>query len=228
MCRLKSFYCVGFIWSLMAGGVAFGDIYSTLETAEIPNPGDYKLNVATRWGQQEFTLLTALQVPFSESSSWGIGLGLGKHYLHLDANWKWTPIPDYENQPAIGLLFGLAYLHKRGGQVVYIDDMDSLAPASKSIPERRSLKGLYVHPLASKRMPLSSVGEIVVYGGPFIGLMFPDNLESYLPARLAIGSELFFDTLENWSFLLEVSLNIRRSANILSIGVSYLSFDRDE
>ena len=93
---------------------SWGGIHSTLETGEIADR--IKANISTQWlingGYEGIGVMGHMEVPFSESSSWKVGLGRGTDIsLQVDGSWKWIPIPDYDGQPAIGLLSGATYIH---------------------------------------------------------------------------------------------------------------------
>lgn len=202
----KLFYLKNFIvfciFSLVVTSHCMAGYYSTLETAEIVNEGDYKVNASAYWNEG-FGFAGYFEAPFSSNSSWRAGLGKGKGYLHIDGGWKWIPIPDYEKQPAIGSIFGISYLYY------------SADPSG-------SLLVLSAHPIISKKITISSI-EIVPYTGLFLGVALGRGNGLSIPVRWTIGSEISSPHyLENWSMILELSLRLRHTANVFSIGVSYL------
>lgn len=183
---------------------AWGGIHSTLETGEIVTR--LKANISTQIvGNGDYSgagLIAHLEIPYSESSSWTIGIGRARHVnVQFDGSWKWIPIPDYNNQPAIGTLLGITYIH---------------CPCSDS----QSAMGLYAHPIVSKKLK-ASFGTFNTYAGPLLGLMFHRS-DSWYPIRLAMGSELTLDSLKSLGFMLEGSININSSVNAIALGVGYL------
>ena len=180
-------------------------IHSTLETGEIVDR--VKVNISTQLvGDGDYSglgLMGHLEIPYSDSSSWTIGIGRSNQVnVQFDGSWKWIPIPDYNNQPAIGTLLGVTYINSYS---------DSDSP---------SAMGLYAHPIVSKKIK-ANFGTFNTYAGPLLGLMFHES-DTWYPIRLAMGSELILNSLKNLGFMLEGSININNSVNGIALGVGYL------
>ena len=186
---------------LFIGNMAFAGIYSTLQTGEVVEEGDYKGYLSAQLINNRLGVTGHLEVPFSINSSLQFGANKGRGFLTIDASWKWIPIPDYEKQPAIGGLFGLSYIR-------YSSDSSSSGFAT------------YVHPLISKKITFSS-GTLIGYTGLLVGVLFREGMDTIYPIRWAVGSEMSFDQLEKWSFILELDLRLRHTYNAISFGVSY-------
>ena len=200
-----SYLIAVFIISLMVSK-SWGGIHSTLETGEVVDR--IRANVSTQWlinGEYEgIGVMGHLEVPLSESSSWKVGLGKGSDInLQVDGSWKWIPIPDYEGQPAVGLVSGVTYIH-------------CPCPNSSSA----SAFGLYAHPILSKKID-ANFGTFNTYTGPLLGFMFNDN-NTWYPIRFTLGSELIIDGMKNLGFILEGSLNLKNSANSVALGIGYI------
>ncbi len=201
--RWRLFYLVVVVMSLVVSK-SWGGIHSTLETGEIVDR--IKANISTQWlingGYEGVGVMGHMEIPFSESSSWKVGLGRGTDInLQVDGSWKWIPIPDYENQPAVGLLSGVTYIH---------------CPC----PNSPSAFGLYTHPIVSKKIR-ANFGTFNTYTGPLLGFMFNDN-DTWYPIRLTLGSELIVDSMKNLGFTLEGSLNLNNSTNSVAFGIGYI------
>ena len=203
--RQLSYLTTVLIVSLMVSK-SWGGIHSTLETGEIAER--IRANISTQWlingGYEGVGVMGNVEVPFSESSSWKVGLGKGSDInLQADGSWKWVPIPDYERQPAVGLISGVTYIH---------------CPCPNSGAD--STFGLYVHPILSKKIE-ADFGTFNTYTGPLLGFMFGDNNTQY-PVRFTLGSELMIDSMKNLGFILEGSLNLSNSTNSVALGLGYI------
>ena len=205
--RLKQLpYLITVLIVFLMVSESWGGIHSTLETGEIVER--IKANVSTQWlinGEYEGVgVMGHVEAPFSESSSWRIGLGKGSDInLQVDGSWKWIPIPDYEGQPAVGFISGLAYIH---------------CPCPNS--GATSAFGLYTHPILSKKIE-ASFGTFNTYTGPLLGFMFNDN-NTWYPVRFTLGSELVIDSMKNLGFILEGSLNLNNSTNSVALSIGYV------
>ena len=199
------FYLTAMLIISLMVSKSWGGIHSTLETGEVIDR--IKANISTQWlingGYEGIGVMGHIEVPFSESSSWKVGLGRGTDInLQVDGGWKWIPVPDYDGQPAIGLLSGATYIH---------------CPCPDS--DASSAFGLYTHPILSKKIK-ANFGTFNTYTGPLLGFMFNDN-NIWYPIRLTLGSELVIDSMKNLGFILEGSLNLNNSTNSVALGLGY-------
>ena len=152
------------------------------------------------------SLIAHTHYGFNESINFIGSLGLGTN-TQVGAKIKWIPFPDYENQPALGLIAGFNY-----STFTALDDIR-----------------IYMSPIISKEFVIPS-GSITPYTSLPISLSSqsrPNNdREIKAPIRLAFGSELNIDAMEGWILLSEVGLNISDSLTYISIGAKY-TFDKE-
>lgn len=184
--------------------------FSTMETAEVPAPGTYQLGVEPQIafnnigkGDTGINLISFFDAPMSDSSSLRVLLGTGVTDFQTGFFYKWIPIPDIDNQPAIGFKVGALYAR--------VDDTTQLSAR--------------LHPIISKKYD-SDFGLITPYVSLPIGI---SNVEkkSYTPMTLALGSEYKPQSMKFVWFMAEVGVDIKDAFNYIS-GAVIFSIDEDE
>lgn len=128
--------------------------------------------------------------------------GVGSVDYQLGVFLKWTPFPDTDKQPAIGLRTGFTF--------------------SKFI--EYSTYGLNITPLVSKHIN-SHLGKITPYFGVPIGLQ-KNTLDFYTSFQLAFGLEWSPEEWElgssrGFNFLLEYGVGLDQAFDYLSLAVAY-------
>lgn len=130
--------------------------------------------------------------------SWRALIGTGETDLVVDGSIKWVPIPDLEDQPAIGVRGDLIFGRE----------------ANESFTTVR------VVPLVSKQMQT----DYVLFT-PYVAL--PLGLQGYQGrstsiAQLALGSDIKLDEWKNAMFNVELGANLNNSFSYLSFNAVYL------
>lgn len=144
-----------------------------------------------------------LESGFRDDLSWRVHLGAGETDFYAGGSVKWVPIPDYENQPAIG------------GRV----DLEAGSKDSSTLTVFR------VAPLISKGFQTD-----YVYFTPYAAL--PLGTSSYKGSsdfftQLALGSDIKIDEWKNMLFNVELGSNISKSFSYLSLNYFYFFDAKD-
>ncbi|MCS6838249.1 MAG: hypothetical protein NZ480_05320 [Bdellovibrionaceae bacterium] len=124
-----------------------------------------------------------------------IQAGFGHIDFWLTLATRWIPIPDYENQPAVGVRF----------------DGTLAREASSSIGHMR------LAPFLSKRF-LSEVGQLEPYLYIPFGLTIHEGKYDNI-ASLVVGSQIQVEDLLPLYFYVETGFDVRNSFTYVSIGI---------
>ncbi|MGE3759324.1 MAG: hypothetical protein AB7H97_16290 [Pseudobdellovibrionaceae bacterium] len=185
--------------------------FSNVETAEVPPPGTYYLsvepqvvfNTLDQGSKTGLNLVGHFDAPVSDSSSMRVLLGTGTTDFQTGFFFKWVPIPDIDNQPAIGFKFGALYARA--------DDTTQLSAR--------------IYPIVSKKYD-SSYGLLTPYASLPMGLTNVEK-KSYTPVTLALGSEWKPVDMKYVWFGAELGLDMKDAFSYIS-GVVIFSIDEDE
>ena len=134
---------------------------------------------------------------FSEDTNIRGLIGIGDKDFQIGGFYKWVPIPDYDNQPAMGVLTGFSYMSE--------SDTNEL--------------NVRLQPFISKKFD-SNLGEFNSYLALPLGLRKYDG-GSDVPVQLTIGSELNSGHFDNIIFTGEIGLNLRNSYTYFSLGAVF-------
>ncbi len=174
---------------------------STLMDGDILEKNSYNFNFETQYIDQKkgsgLNFNGRFDLPFNQDINLRALLGFGETDFHVGGLIKWMPIPDYERQPAIGLLTGFQYAK--------LGSVDEFA--------------LRLTPYLSKKVSLS-VGQLAPYISLPIAISIIDS-ETEVPLQFQIGTELEIKQLKNYSFFAEIGLNINESFTFFSLGLTY-------
>jgi hypothetical protein len=185
--------------------VPFGwSYFSTADTGDILSNGHYRASLEA---QDQFGNMTGANVigrfdaGLSSSSNIRVLLGTGSVNLQWGLYYKWVPIPDYQDQPAIGIMAGVLYGY-----------------------ENDNMLSFRAHPLISKKFT-TDVGEFTPFASLPFGTTTASGVTTY-PLQLALGSEWKPQGLERFSFMLETGVNIINAFHYVS-AVAILHFDEE-
>lgn len=142
-------------------------------------------------------LIGLIDSGFTEDTNIRGLIGIGDKDFQIGGFYKWVPIPDYSNQPAMGLLTGFSYMSE--------SDTNEL--------------NVRLQPFISKKFE-SNIGEFNSYLALPLGLRKFDG-GSNVPAQLTIGTELNSRHFDNIVFTGEIGLNLRKSFTYFSIGAVF-------
>lgn len=174
------------------------------ESAEISKPGMFKVGVMPQIrlsGGSGMNFTGYFVAPVDEEKSYRLQAGGGDTDFYASGSFKWIPIPDYKNQPAIGgkveAIFG-----REGGD---------------------SLVSLRVMPLISKKFEIHH-GTLIPYGAvPLSYTTFRSTTESQI--NLVAGAEFITPQAQNMEFGGELGLNGNKSFSYIS---GYVTLFLDE
>ena len=134
---------------------------------------------------------------FSDSANIRAIIGVGKKDFQLGGMYKWVPVPDYENQPAMGLMYG----------ALYVSDDDS------------SELNLRLHPFVSKNFE-TTLGQFNAYAALPMGIRKFDG-DSDFPIQFVVGAELEKSNHPNIGFTAEVGMDFHKAFTYFSVGLLY-------
>lgn len=200
MLRLKIFVAF-FLNLLLVTGLNFRAQahFSVMDTADTVPVSRYRAIVEPQiisGGPSGSNILARFDVPLNEESGIRGVLGFGSLDLQAGAFYKWAPIPDVGEQPAISLTSGFAYANYDG----------------------KDLFSARVYPTVSKKYQWE-LGDINPYISLPISMASLDG-ESIYPVQLAIGSEVKFKQIADLDFFGEVGIDVSDSFSYISLGVA--------
>lgn len=173
--------------------------YPTMDTGELLKSGEHRVSLEPTIVFNDlngYNQIIRFDLPANESGNFRTLIGAGAVGFQAGAFYKWIPIPDYQKQPAIGLLGGLIYARDEG--INYLN--------------------LRLHPLASKKLPTDDAGLFTPFVALPFGVTFTDG-KTRLPFQLALGTEWQPANLKRVSFMTELALNLHESYSHIAIGV---------
>ena len=179
--------------------------FSLMDTGELKREGDYRI---LGEGQilfdkpEGFNLNSRFSTGLTDDSEMQFEAGVGVIDYYLGAFWKWVPIPDTDDQPAVGVRAGLTF-----------------ADVSNS-----STYGLNVTPMISKAFE-TDMGNITPFGGVLLGLQKNVNT-SFFSMQISLGvewspNEWDYPGLKDFNFLIEYGIEVDDAFDYLSFGTSY-------
>lgn len=177
--------------------------FSTIDTGEILSQDKYRASAETQFLTSSGSGLNVngrFDLGINEESNLRALVGLGSTDFHTGVFYKWIPIPDYENQPAIGFLAGPTFAHWDGESYI----------------------GARVHPIVSKAFD-TEIGVFTPYGSIPFGLV-SGNDETFVPVQLTLGSEFKAIDLQNIRFFAELGFDLNKSFSYISFAAT-LYFD---
>lgn len=174
---------------------------STTDTGDILAPDKYRVIAEPQFYSSTpngATLNGHFDAGISESSQVRASLGFGSVNLFAGATYKWIPIPDYNNQPAVGLL----------------------ASASFARWNSDNYLGLRFGPLVSKRFKDAlSWTDFTPYASlTFAAVSGPSTI---YPFQLEVGSDWRFEGAPKWSFMTEIGMNLYNAYSYISLAAAY-------
>lgn len=133
-----------------------------------------------------------------EELGWRGFLGGGNTDFYAGGSVKWVPIPDYKNQPALGMKGELTFGRAKS----------------------ETLTAVRVVPMISKKTEYQNHHWVPYAGLPF-GIAAAGGKSDFF-ANLAGGTEVRFASVPNVEFNAELGIGLTKSFSYLGIGVTYL------
>lgn len=178
---------------------AFG-YNETLQTGEILPTQQYNVNLSTQFitdhdSGANFT--GRVETGLNEEYGLGAHLGVGTTDFLVGTYVKWVPIPDYEDQPAMGLTAGINFAR--------IDGFNELS--------------VRTHPFISK-MYATELGNFTPFASLPIGIR-SFNGETTFPIQFALGTEFEPHQLEHIRFMGEIGFNIHKAFTYIVLSATF-------
>jgi hypothetical protein len=176
-----------------------------MDTADILAPEQYTLTGEGQWvttGKKGLNFRGHLDQSVTDSTQLRLTLGTGVNSLQGAFNFKWVPVPDFDQQPGFGVIFSANYSK--------IDSDSLLAFLFKA--------------LVSKNFA-TIYGDTVPYAALSAGVQVQSNKDTN-PAQLSIGAR-FRPNDWNQTFLMaEMGMEVTDSFSYLSFGMQW-DFNND-
>ncbi len=173
-------------------------LYSTMDTGDLLEFGHYQAQVSSQFMTQHssgMNLVGRFDTYFDDDANLRALIGFGETDFQLGAFVKWMPIPDFQRQPAMGLLMGLLYA--RDG------DSDEL--------------GLRFHPLMSKNFS-ADFGDLTPFASLPFGLRSREGRIDF-PLQLVVGSDVRPYQFDHISIRFELGFNLAEAFSYVSLGL---------
>jgi hypothetical protein len=185
--------------SILLGRASFA-YYSVLDTGDILAPGHYDLSLETEFITSDGSganVVGRFDTPVADDAQIRALVGGGTTDFHAGAFYKWVPIPDVHDQPAVGIIAGALY-------------------ARANNPEGNSTNYFTarIAPVASKAFQFE-FGKLEPYLSVPIGVRVGDG--SQLPIQLALGTEVKTHHLDNIAWRAELGFNLNQAYSYISL-----------
>lgn len=174
--------------------------YETLQTGEVLNADQYNVGLNTQFitdHDSGVNFSGRVETGYNEEFGLGAHLGFGTTDFVAGAYVKWVPIPDYEEQPAIGLTAGLLFARIDGYNEVSVR----------------------ANPFVGKRYQTDH-GNFSPYASVPIGIR-SFNGETTFPIQLALGTEFEPVQFEHIRFMGEIGFNIHKAFTYITLGAVF-------
>lgn len=173
---------------------------SVAESGELLAPGKYQVGLEPQFltnkgGGANFNVF--LDTSIDDSTSARITMGAGSVDFNAFASIKWIPIPDFDNQPAMGL---------RGGIGIARDAEENVLQAQ-------------IAPLFSKRFDTEYGLTVPYFAVPFTFMNTKE--ENYMAANLAIGGEFHYVDWQEVTLGGELGMDLNKSYSYISLFVTF-------
>ncbi|MCC6276537.1 MAG: hypothetical protein IT289_01335 [Oligoflexia bacterium] len=176
--------------------------YSVFDTSDIVTKNKFTSEIQVFTGDKVGAqFLGHLDTPNSDDTQFRWEFGGGYQGLEGGIFFKWSPVPDHENQVGFSLATGISYANK--------DNRSSLA--------------LRAVPVVSKAFITDSWGRWTPYFSFPFGVSFNESKTEY-PLHLALGTQWGDEHNENWALIFESGFNMNSISPYVSGGFA-LSFD---
>ncbi len=179
--------------------------YEVLDTGEVLPKGQYKLTGETQLltNPGGVNIGAIIDAGFQEEFGARVIAGFGRTDYFFSGMFKWVPIPDVENQPALGFNAGLVF-----GKWYDATELTFRA-----------------EPLVSKKFTLEST-TLTPYASTPIGIRLRNSntqdTTTYITWQLALGTQVQVERWKNLQFIGEVGLDLSHSFSYISVaGVWY-------
>jgi hypothetical protein len=198
-----------FAFALVFSARAFA-YYSVMDNGEILAPGKYKITGETQFITDDGGINIPLRFDAGLNDEMGIRgiIGFGATDFFAGGMFKWMPVPDLDNQPAIGANMGILYGRDRGsGELTF-----------------------RFEPLISKRFEVN-FGHITPYASIPLGVRTRngdryENDPTDFVAQFAVGGQLELHDWNNLQFMTELGVDLDNAYSYLSFA-AVIYFDEE-
>lgn len=179
--------------------------YSTFDTGELVKEGRVEALLETQFvtdNNSGMNLNARADYGLNDESSFRALLGFGATDFQIGGFYKWVPIPDYKDQPAIGLSAGVMYARYSGENEL----------------------ALRLHPFLSKKFEIDH-GMLTPYAALPVGLRSFDG-ENQVPIQFQLGTRFKHNDIKHIAFNAELGFNVKDAFTYISFGAVF-ALDED-
>lgn len=178
---------------------------SIINSGNLTEQGTYKLGSELQFITDKpfdgANILFYIDLPTkSPSLDYRFKFGTGETEINLGVAAKWVPVPDLQNQPALGFIFDVDWVSN--------DPVDFATVRAA--------------PLISKNLKWE-YGAMTPYAALPVGIRFDDSAQDDLEffVQLTFGVELDFEAYQNLTFFGEAGFDIDKAFNYFSFSARY-------
>lgn len=173
---------------------------SMAESGELVSPGKYQVGIEPQFLTNKgngANVNVFFDTALSDSSSARISMGAGSVDFNTFASVKWIPIPDFDNQPAMGLRAGAGIARDEDENVIQFQ----------------------VAPLVSKRFDTEYGLTVPYLAVPFTFLNTKE--ENLVASNLVLGSEFQYVDWKEASMGAELGVDLNKSYSYISLFLTF-------
>lgn len=176
--------------------------YTVLDNGEVMGGGIYKFTASPQIITDEGGLDLNAIADMGLTDEFGARalVGVGKTDFFMGGLFKWMPVPDIDNQPAIGFNAGLIYARDAGVTEVTIR----------------------VEPLVSKKLNLEAL-VMTPYASLPIGIQMRNTSDrddkTRVASQMVFGSQIQVEAWKNLQFMGEVGINLDNAPSHIATAV---------
>jgi hypothetical protein len=184
---------------------AWAGYYDVLDNAEVLPKGNYKLTGDLQFLNEGGCCNIGAKFDMGIQDQFGVRAlaGTGKTDYFLGGLFKWIPVPDIENQPAVGGNIGLLYAKWRDGT-------ETTFRFEPLVSKKFTIENAVLTPYGSVPLSLRMINSSI-----------HENTTD-LTFQLVAGAQLQIEKWKNLQFMAEVGVNLDKADGYVSVaGVFY-------
>jgi hypothetical protein len=182
--------------------------YSNLDVAELLKPGEYEAGLEPQYIFDNYpggNFIGHFNMGATDVGNLKFVLGTGRTNLQGGAFYKIVPIPDYGDQPGIGIWGGVLYAYQNS----------------------TSAMNIRLHPEISKQIKSTEDGTFTPYAAIPVGIDFVSG-NTYYPIQLAMGTRWLPAGVKNVNLWGEIGFELDKDGfNYISLGISIPFSDKN-
>jgi hypothetical protein len=175
--------------------------YTFQDSGELLAPGRYavgsELQFITSGHNDGANILGKFDGGINDELNWRAVVGTGTTDFEISGLLKWVPVPDFEKQPAFGVVGGFMYAHY----------------------EHESETSVRLTPFVSKNFEVE-IGKLTPYFAVPMSLRSYNN-DTNVPVQFAFGSKYEHPEVKGTQFTAEIGINVDKAFSYISVGAIF-------